>query len=350
MQSLLSNTKRVQRILVCQLRQIGDVLLSTPALQLLKERFPEAEIHVLTEKKCVAMLEHNPHVHTVWALDKKAFPSFFHELRWYWSIARQQFNLVVDFQQLPRTRWVSMFSQAPVRLTFSPPWYNRWIYTDWVAMQGGYASKAKASILQPLGIHWNGEKPRLYLDATERANAKAMLSSLGLTSEHRLITVDPTHRRITRCWPARHYAKFFDLAYEQDASLRFLPFWGPDEEDDIRAMIALCCHPEAIVLPPKMLSLREMAACIHEAALHIGNCSAPRHIAVAVDTPTFVILGATGSAWTFPSPEHRDFAAQMPCRPCNRIKCAHRDCLEKLSAEQVLPAFFEHLETYASGA
>lgn len=38
------------RILVCQLRQIGDVILSTPCLELLKRRYPESELHVFTEK------------------------------------------------------------------------------------------------------------------------------------------------------------------------------------------------------------------------------------------------------------------------------------------------------------
>ena len=40
-----------QRILVCQLRQIGDVVLATPSIELLKRRYPDAEIHLLTEKK-----------------------------------------------------------------------------------------------------------------------------------------------------------------------------------------------------------------------------------------------------------------------------------------------------------
>ena len=39
-----------KRILVCQLRQIGDVVLATPSIELLKRRYPDAEIHLLTEK------------------------------------------------------------------------------------------------------------------------------------------------------------------------------------------------------------------------------------------------------------------------------------------------------------
>ena len=52
-----------KRILVCQQRQIGDVLLSTPVFELLKRRVPEAELHLFTEKKCEPLLRHNPFIH-----------------------------------------------------------------------------------------------------------------------------------------------------------------------------------------------------------------------------------------------------------------------------------------------
>ena len=59
---------KIQKILVCQLRQIGDVILTTPAVELLRRRFPLAEIHVFTEKKCLPVLENNPNVTRVWPL------------------------------------------------------------------------------------------------------------------------------------------------------------------------------------------------------------------------------------------------------------------------------------------
>lgn len=60
-----------RKILICQLRQIGDVILMTPLLELLKKRYPRSEIHVLTEKKCAPVLEHNPYLDRVWPVDKK---------------------------------------------------------------------------------------------------------------------------------------------------------------------------------------------------------------------------------------------------------------------------------------
>jgi heptosyltransferase-2/heptosyltransferase-3 len=80
-----------------------------------------------------------------------------------------------------------------------------------------------------------------------------------------------------------------------------------------------------------------MAAVQSLARLHVGNCSAPRHFAVAVGTPTLTVLGATSSGWRFPSPEHEDIYLDLPCRPCNQNTCARKDhgCLENLEPERV---------------
>ncbi|MDY7001185.1 MAG: glycosyltransferase family 9 protein, partial [Thermodesulfobacteriota bacterium] len=94
--------KKVDKILVCQLRQIGDVLLATPSIRLLKKAFPESEIHILTEKKSAPILEHNPDLAKIWAIDKKRLNHLGKELVFYFQVARQRFDLLVDFQQLPR--------------------------------------------------------------------------------------------------------------------------------------------------------------------------------------------------------------------------------------------------------
>jgi ADP-heptose:LPS heptosyltransferase len=337
--------ERVRRILLCQQRQIGDVLLATPAIQLVHEHYPEAEIHFFTEKKCAPILEGNPHLHKLWVVDRKQLNSLPKELAWYWKVARQNYDLVVDFQQLPRCRWVVGFSGAPVRLTFTPPWYHRPLYNHWSTPRGGYGAMTKASILEPLGIRWNGEKPRIYLAPEEHEAMRTLLAQMGLRPEHKLITMDPTSQKATRRWPAAHYARLLTLAAERDPALRFLPLWGPGEEAEVRAIVAAAGRTDHILLTPHMLSLREMAACVAEARLHMGNDSAPRHVAVAVDTPSFTIRGSTGLAWVFPSPEHTEIALDLPCQPCTRATC-HTRCLTDLTPEAVTDGMLAHLARY----
>ncbi len=334
-----------KKILICQLKQIGDVLLMTPLAELLARHYPGAAIHVFTEKKCLPMLENNPYIARVWPVDKKALPTLGHELAYYRKVARQGFDLVIDLQQTPRCRWVVGFSRARVRLSREAPWYTRWLYTHRIPVASGYPSAMKAALLQPLGITWHGERPRLFLTEDEQAAADGILAGLGLHPEHTLVTVDPTHRRPTRRWPAASYARLLDLAAERIPALRFLLLYGPGEEEEARALAAACRHPETLLLPDRVISLRETAACIKRAVLHLGNCSAPRHMAVAVGTPTLTILGATSTGWTYPSPEHGTIAQGLDCQPCNRNTCndRHCRCLTDLTPEAVLPELLARL-------
>lgn len=322
-----------KRILACQLRQIGDVLLSTPSIQLLKQKFPDAQIDVLTEKKCASVLENNPHINHVWQIDKKALRNPLKALAWYAHVGRSDYDLIVDFQQLPRCKWVILFSKAPVRLTMQPPWYNRPLYTHWSPPAYTYAASSKASVLTPLGIKWDGEPPRIYISAEEEQWVEGFMASEGLT-ENRFVTIDPSHRRITRKWPERHFAGLIKLMREKHPDLKFFVLYGPGELDVAREVAALA--GDGAIVSDHMLSLREMAALQSKAALHVGNCSAPRHFAVAVDTPSLTIHGATGFGWCFPSEQHTSVDKGLPCRSCNQNQCETRECLEDFHPEECL--------------
>lgn len=337
-----------KKILVCQLRQIGDVVLTTPLLELLKKRYPEAEVHVLTEKKCVPVLENNPYQDCIWPVDKKALSSLWREVAYYRKVAAEGFDLVVDLQQTPRCRWVVYFSKAKVRLTHTPPWYTRWLYTHWVTPEKRYASAMKAAVLAPLGIEWHNERPCMALTETEKNQARIYLDSLGLLPRQTLVAVDPTHRRDTRRWPAPYYAKLLELAAEKRPDCKFQILFGPGEEPIVSEIAAASVKKDHILPAGKLLSLREMAACIAHSAILVGNCSAPRHIAVAVGTPTLTVQGATSSGWVFPAPEHGYVAYDIACRPCNKNSCdIGIRCLAELTPEAVLPEFLRRLEAAA---
>ena len=148
-----------RRILVCQQRQIGDVLLATPVFRLLKQRFPQAELHLFTEKKCEPLLRHNPFIDKFHLVEKKGF---FGDLAFYRKVAAHDFDMVINLQNLPRCRMMTMFSRAPVRLSMKTGTWRDWIYTHTVPEVKGYASMSKVSLLKDFGIVWNGEAPRIY--------------------------------------------------------------------------------------------------------------------------------------------------------------------------------------------
>lgn len=337
------------RILVCQQRQIGDVVIATACVELLARRWPEAEIHFLTEVKCVPVLEHNPHITRIWPLAHNS--SLWHTLIQALYLRRLHFDLLIDFQQLPRTGLTALVSNAPVRLSMQEKWYKRLAYTHVSSSIGGYAGKTKASLLKPLGIEWDRQPPRIYLTDDERAWAAAYLQAQGLTAADTPIGVDATHWSPTRRWPEEHWARWIDLCLKARPDLRFILLHGPGERNCVERIAAASRHEDRCILPPQDApSLRHAAALIDACAVEVGNCSAPRHIAVALGKPTLTTVGSNGDGWTFPDPaRHRTSRHTLPCSGCRRNTCPNGtlECLIGLRPETVAQDFLALLTDVA---
>lgn len=340
------STFRPKRILVCQQRQIGDVLLASPVFELLKRRFPEAEVHLFTEKKCEPLLRYNPFIDAFHLIDKKG--GFFRQLAFYRNVAACGFDLVVDLQQLPRCRMMTLISRAPVRLSFPASVFSRLRYNCLVQPQEGYASQTKVSLLAPLGIHWQGEGPRIFLQEEERRTARELLKACGFREGRRLIAVDSTHRRASKRWPAQRFAALMSLLARHDDSMSFLLLRGPGEDSDIAALKKLCLDaglaPETLLVPEPLPDIRLSAACLAEADLLVGNCSSPRHMAAALNVPSLVIPGASGTAWRYPSPLHEELRPDLPCQPCSRTECDDPQCLLRVTPEEAFAKALELLQ------
>ncbi len=340
------STFEPRRILVCQQRQIGDVLLATPVFRLLHERFPQAELHLFTEEKCVPLLRGNPFISVFHAIRKgTGFPG---QLAFYRAVARCRFDLAVNFQQLPRCCLMTLFSRAPVRLSSTCGFPRSRLYTHMAAPAPGYACQTKASLLAPLGISWNGEGPEILLADGERQEAEALLTSAGLRPGARLVSIASTHRRATKRWPAERWARLIALlAHGPAGDMQFLLLRGPGEDPEISHLRALCLDmgvdAAALLVPPSVPDIRLSAACLARASLHIGGCSAPRHMAAALGVPSLVIPGASGPEWRFPSPMHRELRPALPCQPCSRTECTDPQCLLRVTAEETAEAAFAML-------
>lgn len=339
------DTVRPKRILVCQLKQIGDVLLATPTIRLLKKLYPGVSIDFYTLKHCAPILENNPDIDKVWTVDKSL--GLLDTLKFYWQAGRDGYDMIFDCQQLPRITYMLLLSNAPVKFTYTPPWYRKFLYTHWHTVKGPYAARCKASpFIHLFGNDiWDDPRPRLYTTKDEKAWAGAFLKGSGLKNDETLITVDSTHRRASRRWPAEHYGEFIRQAAEKQPDLKFFLLFGPGERDDAKTVLDTSGCPDRCILAENVLSLREMAAVIEKAAFHIGNCSAPSHFAAALDTPSMTIRGATSDAWTCPKGGHEHVIKGLDCQPCNVNQCpeGHYRCLTELLPETVTKRFLERL-------
>jgi ADP-heptose:LPS heptosyltransferase len=324
--------------LLIQLRQIGDVVLTTPVARILKQAQPGCRVAFLTEAPSHELLQGNPFIDEVLLNDRRG--GIRSHLRLARDLRGRRFDVVIDFMANPRSALLAFFSGAPRRISYDVRGRGI-LYTHRVPTEPGYAVEIKKSLLGPLGIESAWDRPEIFLADGDKQWGLARREELLAGREGRLITIDPSHRRATRRWPAAHFGVLCRLLSETFAAVPVV-LRGPGEEAIAREVV-LASGDTAVLSPPT--TLRQMAALVAAADLHLGNCSAPRHIALGVRTPSFTVLGSSSTGWTHRSEEHADQALGLDCQPCKlRDGCSRNvACLEDLTPEEV----FSSVSTWA---
>ncbi|GAB4265074.1 MAG: glycosyltransferase family 9 protein [Deferrisomatales bacterium] len=324
-----------RNLLVIQLRQIGDVVLTTPIPRILKEELPGCRVAFLTEAPSHELLRENPWIDRVLVHARRGGAA--HQLALARRLRRERYDAVLDFMANPRSALLAYLSGAPVRVSY-PVRGRGLLYTHRVAPELGYPVAYKKSLLGALGIRSGRDRPEIHLTDDELRWGRELRARLLGGRPGRLVTVDPTHRRPSRRWPEDHWGRLAAGVADR-AGARPVILWGPGEEAAAEEVLA---HAGGRAVRAPRLTLRRLASLIAAADLHLGNCSAPRHIAVAVGTPSFTVLGSSSGDWTHPAPEHAHLALGLGCQPCKHRECPRGTaCLVELEPSRVLDRLLE---------
>lgn len=317
-----------QHILVIQQRQLGDVVVTTPVFEAVKKTFPEAKLTLLTEPKCVPLVEKDPYLDEILTFPKSQ--GITAQLAFYRNLRKKHFDVVADLQQLPRCQAATLFSGAKYRLSFAPRhWYRKFLYTHCAVPENtknDYTSFSKIRVLSPLGIIPTEMKPRLYVTEEEKQKARSILERIGITENTSFITLDATHKHPKRRW--KYYAELVRTILDIYPQFKFFVIRAPGEDEQVKHLLEI--DSKRVVMPQSPLSLRETMACMSYASFHLGNTSAPEHMALALNIPALIILSETGAFWHFaPKNPSKGTARQVEVR---LSKEAYQTYLRELKA------------------
>lgn len=296
----------MERILVIQLRQLGDILLTTPCLSALRKEYPSAQITFLSHAMGRLIIDQNPDVDE--HLTYGSHDTLREHLKLLGDIRSRKFDLVFDFMDNPRSALYTFASGAKHRVGFES--VRRWVYNTTVPRTGSYSYIVGGKYTLLEGFHVKAREMRLVLpwfDHHVQPTRNFAAEHPGFAQAPLRVILSPTHRREARRWPMARFAELSDhLVRDWGASVLWL--WGPGEEQDIEAAIGLCQEPS--FKAPKT-TFREMAALIANCDVFIGNSNGPSHVAVAVDTPSLQLHGPTyGVSWSPNTPSHRYLQGQ----------------------------------------
>lgn len=344
----------LQHIGVFLFRQIGDVLMMTPALAALRAHYPQARITAVVNDFTAPMLENSPHLHHVWTYQRKGGGSgFWARLRSELALARKVrwagFDLTLDFTGGDRSAIYSLLSGAGTRLAHAksrgPLRPQYWAYTDRVVRSEVVMHQVQLhlELLRPLGI--TVAEPRLVLRLTEAERAWARQQRSATAGP--VVVAHLVANWLFKCWDDAKAAQVIDwLQREKGAEVWFTCGPAPAELARARAILARCQTRPRLWLGD--LTLRQLAALIGAADAFLGVDTAPMHMAAALGTPLVALFGPTQPAiwkpWAMQSVVLR---GACPCeRGDQRCDWAGvRDCLQAITGSAVQAELVQILES-----
>jgi heptosyltransferase-3 len=319
------------KILIIQLRRIGDVIVTTPVIDVLRRQFPEARIEFLVEPAAAPVLDGYPGLDERLVFEKSKF--------WFWvrDLRRRRYDWVLDFMNNPRTAQLSLASGAPVRVGFVVPFWSL-VYTHRVPRPKGdvYAVQNKCALLRPLGVSAPVDLlPRLAVVNAEFDALHSWWSAAGLDKASERVAVMPKHRHEIRQWPALKFKETIRQLLRKPG--RHIVLVGGADERMYLEAVARDFQDRVALLPAG--SLHRAAAVLSRCDVAVTNDSGLMHLAVAVGTPTVTVYGPTSpGSWNPQRPPHRFVQAEgLACLVCNRDRCPFRhECMEWVSPDRVV--------------
>ncbi len=308
------------RILVVKLNNLGDTLLLTPALRLLRQRFPQAWIDVVVRAGCEAVLEGNADASQV--ITVPGWRSFL-------TVLGRRYEYAFDLSNSDRAKLLVLLSGARMRGINAcydvQGWrrevFNRYSYFDW---------RLEHQVL------------RDFRTVADVLGIEATPGPLVFNTEVEVETppppyavIHPTSRWAYKQWLPERWAAVADFLSQKGLQVIFSH--GPGENVDEILKKSAVSHLKA-----KELSLRQLGRLIQRARLFLGVDTVAMHIAAAVQTPAVALFGPSSEwSWQPWQTPHQLVLGECPCKAARKFTCDKSriyPCMESIGVDEVRAA------------
>ena len=307
----------MKKILVIQLKQIGDVLLSSPICNTLKKNYPDSQIDYIVYDYTAGVVENNPNIDNIIKISSKERENKLEFIKLLMKLPK--YDICINIQGKIEGLLITLFSRAKMKISWNKKGW-RILHTHPVDTDkqmkitgAGNTIDGRLALLSPLGNLDYDRDLKIWIKDEERKNIKKIMESAGLNLEKPIISFGVTSRREFRIWPKDRFAKLIDFLYEK-YRIQAVLFYAPNdkkynsEEEHCNSVKELVQNKEAVFTNIKTKSARELIVLLAESDMYIGNDNGPRHFAQAVDTPSFAIFTTLNNKKSFcphDNPRHK---------------------------------------------
>jgi len=344
----------IRNVLLIQLGDIGDVMLTFPAIRALKENFPRADVFVAVREKAKELIEECPWAAGVISVNEEKrswMEEGSYQAKFFSRLHSHHFDLAIDMKTGDRGAILALLSGAKQRIGLYASdgklWRNR-VFTHLALPHqapGRHMAEHYLSLLEAYGIKTDHVWPELVPSEARLRDARDLLNEEGVPAEQPVIALQPFSLWPYKEWGIGNYIGLIRwLVSNYPVSIIVT---GSGEERAKADELMKECPSNTYNLAGKT-SIGTLAAVFHLCKLFIGVDSAGMHIAAATGIPTISLFGPSSSTdWAPRGKGHLVVRKDMPCVPCQDKGCEDSGlsrCLDELTLEEVEDAVKGHME------
>ncbi len=347
----------VRRVLVVLSTGMGDAILSTPVLPVLRQGLPQAEIRLFCRAAWTPLFENDPDLDGLIVYAGK-YRRFFSTLRALRTFAPEL--VVVLHGNDPDILPLCAFSGARfiVRIPTTGTRHtsllsNRSRSSDASTLPGLHYIENRLRILDTLGLRTKGIEgtagteategslaPRIHLQATRAAEVVAQLRQ-RIQSQHYWV-MHPCAADPYKVWPMAKARALLEQARQRWPQLAIVL---TGSRHDAATLQQLAQGLDGVFNTAGALDIAQTGAVLQQARCVLAPDTGVAHLAAALDTPVVALYAATDARLIGVRPRHAaTVILQQPqtCTPCIEKRCNYtgttQHCMEQISLQSVLQA------------
>lgn len=336
--------KEMQKIVVCKFKGMGSIIQSTPLLQALRSRYPNATIVYVSSIENKGILEKIDIVdQCLFVNDKRFFPFIGSTFKLVTHLMRFRADVYIDLEiysnfssiitttSLARDRFGYYLRSNRYRMGM----YTHMMYFNTKAP----IAEAYLQFARLLGIT---EPSSQLISIPKNENATFQFEGKYIT-----INVNASDLRYERRWPHSHFIELIQKIRQQSPKLNIVLIGSSGESDYVKTVSAPFFSDEKVKDVSGKTNLAQLIELLRATDLLITNDTGPMHLASSLKTDVLALFGPC-------SPQQYGFGANVKtiyknayCSPCVHEfvvpPCkGDNQCMKLISVDEVFEAFLDY--------
>ncbi|MCD6116836.1 lipopolysaccharide heptosyltransferase II [bacterium] len=334
------SVKPHKKILVIRFSAMGDVILTTPFLRILKKEIPDAQVDFIVKLKFSPLLEGNQNISSIITVPER----FLDFVKLIFGLRKNRYDVVFDLQRNFKSSLIMILSGAKKKRKYKTRRFRRFVLVKFKKDIYRNNKSIPLRFLDALdegSLKDDGKGAELNISEESKKRVSSLLEEAGIIYPFNMIVLAPGAGRATKRWNIKGFAEvgkhFIRLGYD-------VAIIGGEEDKDICKAVCSLTGEKAINFCGKT-NLSETAAFMSICRLLISNDTGVMHMAGALNTPVVAIFGPTTKELGFFPFRGISQVVQIPlkCRPCSfhgTAKCSeqHFRCMNDITADMVIEA------------